>query len=188
MKDMFTKKLFWSSLFGLAVIIIASFLPGFGFDVEHTAALAVVVATFVVGAALSPGDQLKPMLLSRKFWTSAFGVVVIFLDAFHALPAQFDLAQLASFVVIIAAYGLMLAIDPGRGWRGLLVSRKFWSALVGLVFVFLDAFRVVAPLAPEQIVSIALLIAGAIAGAGLQKPPEPLPDPQIPPDDSTQIG
>jgi hypothetical protein len=182
--NLLKSRVFWLTFLSLIVILVAAYVPAFNLDIEHTAGLAVIVSVFMVSYALSPGDQLKPMLLSRKFWASLLGIVYIFLDAFHLLPIQLDVAQLASLIVVLSAYVIMVAVDPGAGWRGLLVSRKFWLALVGIVFIFLDAYHVVLPagFTADQIVSIAVLIGGVIAAVGLQKPPDPLPDPVIPED------
>lgn len=161
---------------------MASIIAGFTLDVEHTAGLAVVAAGFIVSFAINPKDQLKPMLLSRKFWFSLSGFVFIFLDAFHVWAIKLDLAQMASLVIVIVSYVLMVAVDPGNGWRGLLVSRKFITAVVGLVIIFLDAFNVVLPagFTSDQLISLSVLIGGSIAGFGLQGPPATLPDPVIP--------
>ena len=163
MSNIFGSRTFWLSLLTILVIVVGAFMPGFGFDVEHTAGLVVVVAAYLIAFALSPSDQLKPMLLSRKFWAAGIGVVMIFLDAFHIWSGQMDIGSLASLVVIICAYMLMLVKDPGNGWRGLIVSRKFWATV-----------------APEQIIGLAVLLSGYIASAGLSTPPEPLPEPEIP--------
>ncbi len=182
--NLLKSRVFWLTLLSLIVIVVAAYMPGFNLDIEHTAGLAVIVSVFMVSYTLSPGDQLKPMLLSRKFWATLLGIIYIFLDAFHLLPIQLDVAQMAGLIVILAAYIFMVAMDPGNGWRGLLVSRKFWLALMGLVMVFLDAYHVVLPagFTSDQIVSIAVLLGGVIAAVGLQQPPEPLPDPVIPED------
>jgi hypothetical protein len=186
MKSLFSSRGFWVALLTLFVIVVGAFVPNFGgMDVDHTAGLVVIVSTYMIGLAISPGDQLKPMLMSRKFWAAGFGVTVIFLDAFHVWAITLDIGTLASLVVILAAYVLMLAKDPGMGWRGLLVSRKFWATLVGLAMVFLNAFKIILPagFSPEQIISIAGLIGGYIASVGLEGPPLPLPDPVIPEED-----
>ena len=115
MKNLFSSRVFWVAFITLLVIVVSGSIPGFTLDVEHTAGLVVVVAAYLIAFSASPGDGLKSMLISRKFWFSLFGLVVIFLDAFHILPAQFDIESLAGFVVIIGAYVLMLAKDPGNG-------------------------------------------------------------------------
>ena len=185
MSELLKSRVFWVALLALVVVMVSAYVPGWQIDVEHTAGLAVIVAVYLVSYALSPADELKPMLTSRKFWASLLGFIYVFLDAFHVFPAGLDLAQLAGLLVVLCAYIFMVAMDPGKGWRGLLQSRKFWLTVVGLVMVFLDAYHVILPagMTSDQIVSICVILGGVIAGIGIQGPlPLPLPDPVIPDD------
>jgi len=182
MKSLFTQRSFWVALFGLIVIVLAAALPGFNVDVEHIAGLAAIVASYIIAFALNPaGDALAGMLTSRKFWAAIFGFVVVILDAFHVFPNPLDVVSLAGLIALIFAYMLALAVDPGKGWRGLLVSRKFWATVVGVVVIFMNAFNLSLPagLSPEQIVGVVVLVGSYVAGVGLEGPPAPLPEPGI---------
>jgi len=182
MKSLLSQRSFWAALIGLVVIVVAAFLPGFALDTEHMAGLAVVVVSYIVGYAINPaGESLAGMLTSRKFWAAVFGFVVIVLDALHVFPNPLDVVSLAGLIALICAYMLALSVDPGKGWRGLLVSRKFWAAVVGVAVIFMNAFNISLPagLTPDQIIGVTLLFSGYIAGIGLEGPPAPLPEPGI---------
>jgi len=67
-----------------------------------------------------------------------------------------------------------VAVDPGPGgWRGVVQSRKFWAAAIGLVIMFLDAFEIGLPfgLSPEILISISVTIGAYIAGVAIEGPP-----------------
>ncbi|NMC84304.1 MAG: hypothetical protein GYA58_03360 [Anaerolineaceae bacterium] len=183
MKSMFQNRIFWVALLTLLVVVTSSFIPGFDLDVEHAAGLSVIAAGYVVAFAINPsGNTLAGMLTSRKFWASALGFVILLLDAFHVLPNPLNVASLSGFVVVIVAYVVALSYDPGNGWRGLLVSRKFYVAVVGVLITILDAFGLSLPdgITSESVISFAVLIGGTIAAIGLDKKPVPLPDPELP--------
>jgi hypothetical protein len=77
------------------------------------------------------------------------------------------------FTIIISSYILSVTIDPGPGgWRGIFLSRKFWGAVVGLVFLFLRGFGVVIPaeLSPAVIEWAAVMLGAWIASIGLETP------------------
>lgn len=115
---------------------------------------------------------MKDLLTSRKFWAAIFALAVIVIGAFS--PAfDLDTEQAAAFAVIIVAYVIGVAVDPGPGgWRGVIQSRKFWAAVVGLVLLGLDAFHLALPfeLSAEQLIGIAVTIGGYIAGVALEGP------------------
>lgn len=180
MKNILASRTFWAALLTILVVIVSSVIPGFALDAEHAGGLAAVAVGYLVAYAISPtAPGLAALLTSRKFWTAGLGFIVLILDAFKFFPRPLDVASLVGFVTLISAYMVMIAVDPGAGWRGLLVSRKFWAAVVGLVFVFLRSFGVDIPLTPDQIVAIIVVITGFIAGAGIQGPPAELPEPEI---------
>lgn len=183
MKNLFVTRNFWIALLTLVVLFVGTTIPDFALDIEHAAGLAVVVGGYMVAYAVNPsGVGLAAILMSRKFWLAALGFVVLVLDAFHIFPNPLDVEALVGFVVLVVAYMIALANDPGNGWRGLLVSRKFWAAVVGIVLTFLQAFSLALPmgLTTDQIVGVVVLFAGVIASAGIEGPPEPMPDPVIP--------
>jgi hypothetical protein len=114
---------------------------------------------------------------SRKFWGAVIALIVIVIASF--VPA-FDLDQekVISLAVIVVSYLVGTAIDPGPGgWKGVILSRKFWAATIGLIVVFLDAFHVIIPfqLSTEQLVSFVLVVAGYITGVAIEQPRKPVP-------------
>lgn len=177
MKQALQSHQFWVAGLTLLALVCASFVPGFKLDLEHSAGLAVIVAGYLVAYSINPtGNALVQFITSRRFWVSLLGFIVVILDAFHVFPAPLDFASMAGFVVIVAAYAIAVAADPGNGWRGLLVSRKFWSALVGIVVIFLNAFKIGLPagLSPEQIIGIVIVLTGGIAAIGVQGVTDPI--------------
>lgn len=183
MKDLLKTRTFWLALITLLVLILGVFIHGFTLDIETAVGFAVIGAVYLVSYAINPsGEGLAAMLMSRKFWAAVFGFLVLFLDAFHVFPNSLNVEAVAGFVVLISGYMIMVAKDPGNGWRGLLVSRKFWVTVIGLVVSLLTAFNVQLPegLTPDNLLAITLLLAGVVAKFGLESPPAELPEPEIP--------
>lgn len=118
---------------------------------------------------------MKDLFVSRKFWVTLLAVIVLLISTF--IPGfDLDTESAAGFAVVIVAYLIGVAIDPGPGgWRGVIQSRKFWAAAIGFVIVWLDAFHVVLPfeLSTEQLISIAVVIGGYIAGVAVERPKLP---------------
>ena len=52
--------------------------------------------------------------------------------------------------------------------RELLKSRKFWAALVGLLFVILKGYAPGFPLSEEQVTALVALLASYIIGTGIE--------------------
>jgi uncharacterized membrane protein len=183
MKVLFESRGFWLALLTIMVMLAGLVIPGYELDVEHGAGLAVIVGGYLVAYAMNPtGDGLFGMLTSRKFWVGIIGFAVLVADSFHVFPAPLDITALIGFVLVITFYMFALAKDPGSGWRGLIISRKFWAAIIGLVLTFMQAFKAELPagLTAEQMLSMVVLICGYIAGIGVAGPPTELPDPVIP--------
>ena len=115
---------------------------------------------------------MSTLLTSRKFWMALFGLLVILVAA--AVPSfALDADAAAGMAVIIACYILGVTVDPGPGgWKGVILSRKFWAAVVGLVVMIIDGFGLVLPdgLGPEALISIVLLISSYIVGVASEKP------------------
>lgn len=114
--------------------------------------------------------MLNSLLTSRKFWAAVLALVVIAVGAF--LPEfAIDEERGAGLAVIAVSYIIGVAVDPGPGgWRGVVKSRKFYAASIGLVVIFLDGFGVALPLGlgEEQLVEIAVIIGAYIAGVSLE--------------------
>ena len=185
MKALVVSHPFWVAVLTIVVLVVGLFFPGYGLDVEHAAGLAVIAGGYMVAYAINPtGGGLKDLLQSRKFWTSILGFAVILGDSFHIFPTPLDLTAIVGFVMVIIVYTFMLAKDPGNGWRGLIISRKFWAALLGLALSLLKSFNVYLPegVSEESILSMTVIVCGFIAGIGISGPPTPLPDPEIPDD------
>lgn len=115
-------------------------------------------------------SPIKNLITSRQFWSVIITLLVMLVAVF--VPGfELDLEQVVSLVIIIGPYILGVTVDPGTGWKGLLASRKFWAALIGLVVVFLDAFHLVFPkeLPPEMLISFCTLLGAYISGVALER-------------------
>lgn len=114
---------------------------------------------------------MKGLLTSRKFWSLAIALLVLLVGVFY--PAfQLDEEQTVGLVIVVATYMLGVAVDPGPGgWRGVLASRKFWAAAVGLVIIFTNAFGLKLPteITPDFLVYICATIGTYIGGVALEK-------------------
>jgi len=119
------------------------------------------------------------MLATREFWVAILVLLVMIVGQF--MPGfQMDVESAAAAGAIVLAYLIGIAVDPGPGgWKGVIQSRKFYAALFGLVFIFLDAFGVKLPidLTPEILVTLASIVGGLIANASIQGPPAQFKDP-----------
>lgn len=118
---------------------------------------------------------MKDLFISRKFWVAAIGLLIIVVGAF--LPGySLDDQALADLVIIVVGFGIGLAVDPGdplAKWAGLLKSRKFWAAVVGIVVIFLNSFSVALPaaLTPDQLTAFVLIVTGYIGAVAFEKKP-----------------
>ena len=112
------------------------------------------------------------LLTSRRFWTLALALLVFVVQSF--VPSfHLDSEQAAALVILVVSYLLGVAVDPGAaGWRGVLRSRKFWAALIGLMVIVLEGFGVAQPFAltSEQLVMMAAALGGYIASIALEAP------------------
>jgi len=127
---------------------------------------------------------LKDVLNSRKVWAAVLLVLVSVIGS--QVPGfQLNVDQAAALTVIIASYIVGVAIDPGANagnWRGMIKSRKFWAAVVGLVVIFLDAFHVALPmgLSKDQLIMLAAGLGSYIAGVGVEGLVRKLPSKTMP--------
>lgn len=111
---------------------------------------------------------MKDLFISRKFWAALIGLALIVVGVF-APDYQIDQEAAIGFVIIIASYIVGVAVDPGPGgWRGVIKSRKFWAAVVGLAALLVSSFGRVLPLSPENMIEIAVLIGGYIASVAVE--------------------
>ncbi len=103
------------------------------------------------------------------------GLAVILAGQF--LPGfKIDIGAGASLLIVVMSYLYGVSVDPGPGgWKGVIQSRKFWSAVVGFVLVILDGLHLVLPegLTQEMLVMLSILIGGFIVSAAKQPPPDP---------------
>lgn len=106
----------WAALSGLALVVMAALDPDFPLQGEETAALAALLAAYIVGTAIDAPDpvqitsRLRGLLASRKFWAAAVGVVFTILQAVCPdFPLQPE--QVLEVVVLLAAYILGTAVE-----------------------------------------------------------------------------
>lgn len=121
---------------------------------------------------------MKHLLTSRQFWAALIALIVIIVAAVSP-GFELDADQAAALVIVITSYIIGVTVDPGPGgWRGIIQSRKFWGAVVGLLILTLDAFQLVLPfgLSSESLISIAVTIGALIASAAIEGPPKTIPD------------
>ena len=113
---------------------------------------------------------MKDLFTSRKFWMTVLALLVIIISAF--VPSfSIDQERGAGLAVIVVSYVIGVAVDPGPGgWAGVLKSRKFWAAAVGLVIIFLDGFGVKLPfgITEAQLADIAVVLGAYITGVALE--------------------
>lgn len=113
---------------------------------------------------------MKDIFTSRKFWTLAIGLAVMF-AAFFFPSFKLDEEAAIGLTVIVFSYILGVAVDPGPGgWRGVFGSRKFWAALVGLAVVLLKGFGVTLPaeIPQEAIIYLCVTLGTYIGGVALE--------------------
>lgn len=113
---------------------------------------------------------MKDLFTSRKFWSLLIALVVLFVGVFSP-TFQLDEEQTVGLVIVVVSYMLGVAVDPGPGgWRGVLASRKFWAAGVGLVIIFTDAFGLKLPseVTPEFLIYICVMVGTYIGGVALE--------------------
>jgi hypothetical protein len=184
MKKSFDWRVFLVASITIAAMLLGMIIPGYKLDVEHASGLAAIAVACMVSYAINPSGGLGTLLLSRKFVFSALGFVVLMLDSFHVFPKPLDIWALGTFVILISGYVLMVAKDPGNGWRRLILSRKFAGAVLGVGLVILRAFNVDLPegVTNESLLGMAGVMAGIIAYAGYQgqRPIPELPDVVVP--------
>ena len=137
---------------------------------------------------------MKDLLVSRKFWALVLGLIVLIVGV--AYPGfQLDEEQTIGLVIIVMTYILGVAVDPGPGgWRGVLQSRKFWAAMVGLLVIFTKAFGLSLPneITPELLVWVCVTIGTYITGVAWEMDAANIPiggwGLQVTPRDMAKLG
>jgi hypothetical protein len=114
---------------------------------------------------------MKDLLVSRRFWALVLGLLVIIVGVFYP---GFDLntEEAVGLVLVVSSYIIGVTVDPGPGgWRGVLMSRKFWAAVVGLAVLILRGFHIGLPfdLTAEQLTTFMVIIGSYIVGVTLDK-------------------
>lgn len=129
MKTLFTSRKFWVTIFALTVIVVGSFFPSFDLDTETAAGFALVVVAYVIGVSVDPGPGgWKGVILSRKFWTAAVGLVLLLLNAFHiTLPFGLTGDMLIEVILVLTSYIVGVAIEgvtqPYKG-QGIIYPKR----------------------------------------------------------------
>jgi hypothetical protein len=105
---------------------------------------------------------------SRRFWVALVALILIIVQAF--IP-DFNLntEDLVGLVLIVVPMIIGLTVDPGdpaEKWKGLLRSRKFFSALVGILMIILTGLNKILPfgLTSDQLVAMCLATGSLIIG------------------------
>ena len=122
-------------------------------------------------------NKLETLLRSRKLWAAVSGLVLVVVAG---LDPEFPLQgeETAALAALLAAYIVGTAIDVHRNppdgavvksrLAGLLRSRKFWAAAVGVVFTVVQAVWPDFPLQPEQVTEVVTLLSAYILGTAVE--------------------
>lgn len=119
--------------------------------------------------------KLLQLLQSRPFWAALIGLIFLVVKA---LDPGFPLnqEQAANVVYLLAVYILAEAVEGGAWGRihlgerlgGVLKSRKFWAALVGLGFVVVQGIDPAFPLDQAETTNLVYLVMAYILGTGIK--------------------
>jgi hypothetical protein len=122
-------------------------------------------------------NKLETLLRSRKLWAAVSGLVLVMIAA---LDPEFPLQgeETAALAALLAAYIIGTAIDVHRNppdgeavksrLLGLLSSRKFWAAAVGVFFTVVQTLWPDFPLQPEQVTEVIALLSAYILGTAVE--------------------
>ena len=136
-------------------------------------------------------SKLLGVFVSRKFWASIVGLLLLFLvpqfPLFERLNVDMiinPITQAAGVAVVIGSYILGTAVDNYKNMASadrknklieLITSRKLWAAVVGLVLILLKPFASDFPLTEDQVVnpivellSMVSLIATYVMGTAIE--------------------
>jgi hypothetical protein len=120
LEDLLRSRKLWAALSGLALVAAAALDPNFPLEGNETAALAALLAAYIVGTAIDvhrnppDGDVVKSRLIgllsSRKFWAAAVGAVFTIVQAvWPDFPLQPE--QVTEVIVLLSAYILGTAVE-----------------------------------------------------------------------------
>jgi hypothetical protein len=114
------------------------------------------------------------VLNDKKFWAAIVALLVVLSSQF--IPNfTLDEGGFVGLVIIVIGYmtGVALDANSAPGWRGIIGSRKFWGAMVGLVFMLVRAFNVQLgeSVTPELMIGVCTALSGYIIMAGVEKTP-----------------
>ena len=107
------------------------------------------------------------VLKSRKFWVMALAIGTVLAGA--AYPGALSQDSMVGGVVMLGAFGVSLAFDPGspsQKWAYLLSSRRFYLTIVGLLGLLLSGvFHL--QLDQGALVGYVVVIGALIVGLGV---------------------
>jgi hypothetical protein len=109
------------------------------------------------------------LFTSRKFWVALVALAVIILQSF--LP-NFTINQdlLVDGIVILSAYVVSLAIDPGDPGAKILSmvgSRRFWIALISIIVLSVQVVNPAFQLDQELMTAYLLVVVPVIVGLAI---------------------
>lgn len=125
-------------------------------------------------------QTLTSIFTNKKTVVTLLGMLMMIIASF--VPGfKLNVTELASLIIVISAYILALAKDPGQdNWKSLLLSRKFWTALVGVILIMIQSFGKVLPagMDADMLVGFSTLIGSLVYSFAVEKKPEPEFDPE----------
>jgi hypothetical protein len=121
--------------------------------------------------------KLETLLRSRKLWAALSGLALVVAAALDPdFPLQGE--ETAAVAALLSAYIVGTAIDVHRNppdagavknrLSGMLASRKFWAAVVGVVFTVVQAVWPDFPLQAEQVTEVIALLSAYILGTAVE--------------------
>lgn len=120
LENLLRSRKLWAAVSGLALVMIAEVDPDFPLQGEETAALAALLAAYIVGTAIDahrdPPDgaviksRLMGLLASRKFWAAVTGAAFTIVQAvWPDFPLQPE--QVTEVIALLSAYILGTAVE-----------------------------------------------------------------------------
>ncbi len=109
----------------------------------------------------------KKLATDKTFWVTFITLIGLVIAAANP-EISLDPETWAAPIIVIVGYVLGVTIDPGSG--PFFLSRKFWAAVVGLVFTALETFHIVLPftIPAEMLVSMAVAVASWMVGIAIK--------------------